>query len=232
MLTEKIKCTVCGKEYTKNGIGTHIWRSHGAGIGFTANNAGYEIGTRQAWNKGLSVSSDDRVKQNADAISRTFQKQINDGSYIPRRKGVAARKELSLRQSLRNTGGRSKWFDIDGVFVQGTWERDCVLKFNEVGIKWEKIKLSNTVRYTMSGKIKSYTPDIFLPEFDITLEIKGYWWGNVKEKMKCVLSEHDYLGDKIHFVFKDDFKKIIASSSRSEVIDSIQSLTSLRNYFS
>lgn len=28
---KKIKCEICGKEYSKKGIGTHIWRAHGDG---------------------------------------------------------------------------------------------------------------------------------------------------------------------------------------------------------
>lgn len=227
---QKYRCPHCNMEYSKKGIATHIWRMHGEGKYFTKNNDGFKTG-RKSWNKGLSSLNDDRVKQNANSVSKTIQRQIMDGTYVPRIMGPEARKQLSLRQSLCNSGGKSKWFDVGGVSVQGTWERDCALKFNEFEIKWEKVKLSNTVRYVMSGKTKSYTPDIFLPELGITLEIKGYWWGNDKEKMKCVLTEHDYLGDKIYFVFEDDFKKIISSTTRSQVIENIQSLTSLRNYF-
>mgnify|MGYP006211505003 CR=1 FL=1 len=34
----KIKCPHCEKEYSVKGLGTHIWRSHGKGINFIANN--------------------------------------------------------------------------------------------------------------------------------------------------------------------------------------------------
>jgi len=67
--TSKYVCPYCDKEYTKNGIGTHIWRMHGDGIGWTGNNDGYKKGTRKAWNKDLTKETDERVLKNAQSHS-------------------------------------------------------------------------------------------------------------------------------------------------------------------
>ena len=83
----------------------------------------------------------------------------------------------------------------------------------------------------MNESIKSYTPDIFLPEFGLTLEIKGYWWGNDEEKMKCVLESNSHLGDKIYFVFENEFNKIKRAESKSELISIIGDLKSLKSYY-
>ena len=32
----------------------------------------------------------------------------------------------------------------------------------------------------------TYTPDLYLPEFDIWIEIKGWWWGNSRKKFNFV----------------------------------------------
>jgi hypothetical protein len=87
------------------------------------------------------------------------------------------------------------------------------------------------IRYSINERQTTYTPDIYLPEFDITLEIKGYWWGNDEEKMKCVLESNSHLGDKIYFVFENEFNKIKKAKSKSELNVIINNLTSLRNYF-
>ena len=228
----KYKCPHCNIEYSKNGLPTHIWRMHGDGQNHNPNlGYKYENG-REAWNKGLTKETDKRVKKNAIAVSKTFQKQIKNGTYTAMgTMSLEARQRLSERQSINNSGGRSKWFEIDGVYVQGTWERDCVLKFNELGIEWKKVKKEGIIKYSMNESIKSYTPDIFLPEFGLTLEIKGYWWGNDEEKMKCVLESNSHLGDKIYFVFENEFNKIKRAESKSELITIIGDLKSLKSYY-
>jgi len=62
-------------------------------------------------------------------------------------------------------------------------------------IKWHKPnKKSEVIRYLNSdGKIKSYSPDLFLEDFNLFLEIKGYWWGNDKRKMELVFEQHPNL---------------------------------------
>lgn len=57
----KIKCELCDKEYSKKGMGTHVWRTHGEGKTFNSNNIGYLIGTKIAWNKGKTKDTDDTV---------------------------------------------------------------------------------------------------------------------------------------------------------------------------
>lgn len=59
----------------------------------------------------------------------------------------------------------------------------------------------------MNGKVKSYAPDFYLPSYDIYLEVKGYWRGNDKEKMKCVIEQHS--DKKIIIIEKQEFNKIL-----------------------
>ena len=122
--------------------------------------------------------------------------------------GEAARRAVSKRQSLNNSGGRCKWFEVAGQKVQGTWERDMALKFEEDGVNWYKPKLNRDVlRYTLDDKEKSYTPDFYLPDEDLYIEVKGHWWGNDKNKMKAVLEQHQ--DKRIVIVEKDDFYKFL-----------------------
>ena len=52
-MEDRVTCQYCGKEYSKKGIGTHIWRNHGSGINHDPNK-NYKKGTRTGWNKGLN----------------------------------------------------------------------------------------------------------------------------------------------------------------------------------
>lgn len=61
-----VKCEICGKEYSRKGIGTHIWRSHGEGKNHDPNK-GYKE-SREIWNKGLSKETNDSVKSQSNKI--------------------------------------------------------------------------------------------------------------------------------------------------------------------
>lgn len=140
------------------------------------------------WNKGLTGTSTGRAS--------TPEKEID------------RRRKISEKLSINNKGGRSKWYEVSGQKVQGTWERNVALKLEELNIKWEKLKTNkDTLEYVMDCKIRHYTPDFYLPEHDIFLEIKGHWWGNDREKMDIVLKTHP--NKKIIIVEKEQYKRLL-----------------------
>lgn len=71
------KCPHCGKEYSKNGISTHIWRKHtNEGIEFTKNhdpNIGFKNGTRKSRNKGLTKETDESINRACETKKRKFK---------------------------------------------------------------------------------------------------------------------------------------------------------------
>lgn len=123
---------------------------------------------------------------------REARMKLNEKGWKPTPMGPEARQALSERQSLNNSGGRCKWFEVGAQKVQGTWERDAGLKLTELGVEWRKCAgKADIIQYTLDGKIKRYTPDFYLPAYDIYLEFKGYWWGDDKRKMEVVLATTD-----------------------------------------
>lgn len=73
--TNKYICPHCGKEYTKYGIGNHIWRKHTEDGQKFDPNEGYQNGTRKVWNKGLTKETDERVRK----CGETFHKRFKSG---------------------------------------------------------------------------------------------------------------------------------------------------------
>lgn len=130
------------------------------------------------------------------------------GTFRGKKHSAESRRKIGEKLSINNKGGRAKWYDVAGQRVQGTWERDIALKLEEMKIKWIKLKTNrDTLKYVMDGKIRSYTPDFYLEDYNLYLEIKGFWWGNDKEKMRIVLETHK---DKnIFIVEKEQFNKIM-----------------------
>lgn len=118
-------------------------------------------------------------------------------------------RKISEKLSINNKGGRSKWYTVAGQNVQGTWERDIATKFELLNIRWIKLKTNkDTLKYEMNGKIRSYTPDFYLPDYDMYVEVKGFWWGDDKEKMKIVFQT--YPDKSIVVVEKEEYEEIIA----------------------
>jgi hypothetical protein len=160
---------------------------------------GRRIGT-VAWNKGKS-------QRDYPNLSRPKQKGKLFGSALTGHTEETKRK-ISEKLSINNKGGRSKWYVVSGQKVQGTWERDIAIKLDELGVKWKKLKTNHDIlKYIMGEKEKSYTPDFYLPDFDVFLEIKGYWWGRDREKMDIVLKT--YPEKNIVIVEKEQYKKIL-----------------------
>jgi ribosome-associated protein YbcJ (S4-like RNA binding protein) len=193
----KTQCEQCGKEISNNNIERH-YKIHTKPI-IIKNKRGGQIG-RCAWNKGLTKETDNRVLKNAESVSKTFQKQIDEGTFVVSKMGFVARQKLSEKQSLCNSGGRAKWFMVAGKSVQGTYEKQFAEKLEEEQIVWEKVKTNNHVfKYKHDEKIRSYAPDFFLPEFDLYIEIKGLWWGDDENKMKTIREQH--LDKKLVVIF-------------------------------
>lgn len=130
------------------------------------------------------------------------------GTFTGKKHTDESKRKISEKLSINNKGGRSKWYVVAGQKVQGTWERDIATKFEHLGIRWLKLKTNkDTLKYEMNGKIRSYTPDFYLLDYDILVEVKGFWWGDDKEKMRIVLETHP---DKnIVIVEKDEYKEIM-----------------------
>jgi len=103
----KYSCPYCDKEYTKNGLGTHIWRAHGDGVNFTANTVKHKNGTAKLWNKGLTKETDDRIKK---AVEK-YKSNIKNGIIKPWNKGVPTTKEhkeaISTGMKLAHKEGRA-----------------------------------------------------------------------------------------------------------------------------
>lgn len=142
--------------------------------------------------------------------------KIRFAKYGPNRMGSEARERLSKEQSVHNRGGKCKWFYVSGQAVQGTWERNLAQKLDEIGVRWTKLHTGKQWPYVIEGVVKHYTPDFHLPEQDVYLELKGYWWGNDREKMKAVFQQHT---DKQLFVVeKNAYQRLLSCKTKDELL--------------
>jgi hypothetical protein len=217
----KIPCEDCGKLFSPNGLGSHKWRTHGAGKGHQPTPKG-----TPAWNKGRTKISDSRVAANGRSISVIHKQRVTEGTYTPPPRSPKQReaqyRNLSLRMSRNNPGGRCKWYSVAGVKVQGTWERDLALKMCELGVSWQKrIKGAHcSWHYTDDkGKRRWYSPDFYLPALGIQIEVKGFWWGDDRRKMDLVLEQNP--AARICIVENDLFQTLLKSDSKQHFLGQV-----------
>jgi len=126
------------------------------------------------------------------------------GEFFKSEKGYATIKNRLVKiQAKYGTTCLSNVSDIKrgyrediNIAVRSSWEANVLRLFNYQKIKWEyepKTFFYNGVR---KGAI-SYTPDIYLPEQDIWIEIKGYLRPQDKSKIR-----------KMKEFFPEEFKKL------------------------
>lgn len=205
------KCPYCSKNFSKMGIITHILRIHIKPELFENSK---NKTPRIAWNKGLTKETDNRVKKGGE----TFKNKLKNGEIKSTWKGKKHTKETKIKigqkLSKNNNGGRCKWFKYtkkDGIEInlQGTWEVRFAKVLDILDKNWIKIGIGtkgHSYIWKDDNNIEHYyTPDFFSPKLNKYFEVKGYWWGDDKNKMKKVIEQNKNI--KIEIIRK---KELIA----------------------
>lgn len=180
---DKYICPVCNKEFSKMGIGTHIWRKHcESSKNYISHcNDGYKNGTRVGWNKGKTKETDSRIA--AQCI--TYRQNHVLGKH---KKAIAKNKEswkknisTSINKFIQNNPdiyigiykrGFVKIYTYNGIKLQGTYELKFAIWCDKNSIKWQRNRQG--FEYFYLNKIHKYFPDFYLPELDEYVEVKGY----------------------------------------------------------
>lgn len=158
------KCPYCEKEYSKNGISTHIWRSHKEGRDFKPVKKGSvpwnkgNKGAQKAWNKGIKmeVSTWDRMteeqkKEHRERARKNIQKRYKEG-WDPK-------------------AGRAPKYKYKDFTVDGSWEFEFCKWADRNNIQFERNQ--DRFDYKFEGIIRKYKPDFKLSN-DLYVEVKGY----------------------------------------------------------
>lgn len=177
-------CGLCERSFnSRQATTSHIHRTHdNPGVCYGGLTKG-----KTAWNKGLSKTNDIRVQKYSSTLSQKLKGK-------PGKPHTAeSKRKISLKMSAHNKGGRCQWYEVAGQKVQGTWEKNIAEKLESFGVLWEKLKCNkHTLKYFLDGKERNYTPDFYLKDYDVYLEVKGHWWGDDREKMKAVSFAHPH----------------------------------------
>ncbi len=83
---------------------------------------------------------------------------------------------------------QSKYKRKDGsvVIMDSTWETVMAMRLDELNVKWERDENMKLEYRSKTGRKRNYIPDFYLPDYDVYIEVKGYWTDAAKYKMKDV----------------------------------------------
>jgi hypothetical protein len=120
-------------------------------------------------------------------------------SNIGRKHSVKTKEKLSKRRSaiLEEIGGGGfthiKYYETCNVLneiykVRGLWELNTAMWLTQQSILWKrKIYISYIDE---QGVTRTYTPDFYLPKYNVYIEVKGYFSEKDKNKLEKVVSQN------------------------------------------
>lgn len=113
--------------------------------------------------------------EHREAVRASVEKRVADGTW-----------HLSF--------SHARTHEYKGIKFHGTWEVEFAKFLDRNGVKWERCKES--FPYEFEGKVHRYTPDFYVPESDVYIEIKGYRtpkddakWGCFPKKLLILRGE-------------------------------------------
>lgn len=156
----------------------------------------YDTGTRLPYRLGKHTNGWENMTDDARISAhkksrKTLKHRIDSGEIVYRGKPhTTATKDLLSKRRIEflkcNPHQNISWYNVTGIKVQGTWERDFAIRLNELSIKWTRKTL-------MFNGHRRYTPDFYLPDYNVYVEIKGFERDRDIYKMLLVLECNDIM---------------------------------------
>ena len=192
-------CPICGKVFCEKGIATHIWRIHGFG---KTHRTGVGIKGKPNARKGWTKETHPEIIEQNKKVQETMKKKKESGwRYVPHFSKDWLEK-TAIRMAQHNPGGKCKWFEVNGIKVQGTYEKHFAEELCKKNILWIRPKETFSYIDYYTKKKRKYCPDFYIPSLDMYIELKGYWWGTDKEKMKSVYNNNPHLRGKLRILYQ------------------------------
>lgn len=167
-----MKCIYCTKEFTNAGGRG----SHQKYCDLNPNKSIRPInrGARKnkgntAWNKGLTKESDERVAHSKE--TKNVLKEI--AAHRNFSHSEESKQHLSRLAKERGLGGvtQSRWIKYKGKTLGSTYELQLAESLDAHNIKWDTCDRFKYIDPT--GKTRTYTPDLYLIDYDIYVDPKN-----------------------------------------------------------
>lgn len=126
------------------------------------------------WNKGLTKETDERVAKHSQYLKEYYL--THNSSFKGKHHSEKSKQKLSkiaLENNYQDHFGSHKSYNYKGIKFISSYEVKVAESLDLNGIKWIKPK-SGIFKYKdFKGKLHSYTPDFYLPEYNVYLDPKN-----------------------------------------------------------
>lgn len=139
-----------------------------------------ETKRKMNWNKGLTKHDHPSIVKYSDTLSKKMTGQ-------PGKKHTKESKEkMSLRriEFLENNSKWCNWYEVGGIKVQGLLEKNFAEFLLSKNLSFKRERL-------IYQDYRRYTPDFYIPELNLYIEVKGFLFEKDKAKLSAVLLEHN-----------------------------------------
>lgn len=113
-----------------------------------------------------------------------------------------AKKHLRQKAKSKKKDGRRFWSEKLQMPFRSNWEIELAELLTDLGIKWEY----EPQRFYFRGEGESYLPDIFLPEYNVWVEVKG--WMDKRSLRRVKLFKKYYGSETGFFLYEKEERKI------------------------
>lgn len=161
-------CQYCGKECKNiNSLRQHECRCPKNPNRINTLIKGFnQVGTCKTWNKGLTKQTDNRVAESATKISMSQKGK-------PGRKHTDEEKQKLRESALKHQLGgfnMRRGIYYNGIKLDSSYEVMVAESLDNNNILWER---PTRFEYHMDNILHYYTPDFYLPDYDIYLDPKN-----------------------------------------------------------
>lgn len=120
------------------------------------------------WNKGLTKESDSRVEKYGVSISKSTKGRPGRPQSTETKQKL---REVAMKNGLGGFNMRNKGVLYKNVKLDSTFELAVAKELDAHDIKWERCPRFSYV--DLNGITHTYTPDFYLPDFDVYLDPKN-----------------------------------------------------------
>lgn len=207
----EVACQYCGKLCKLYGVRNHekYCKENPNRIADKRDTSKFNNGTYVAWNKGLTKDIDERVRKGAATYKSRNHKVWCQGLTKDTDERIAkmsAKTSDTINSKVEDgtwhsSLGKVYHYDCNGYSMHGSWELALAEYLNSKNIKW--IRPKDKFRYYFEDAWHWYHPDIYLVDYDLYIEVKGYITD--KDFAKWDQFPKD---KKLDIYFGDDFSKL------------------------
>lgn len=206
-----LDCQFCGRAFsTRNGLCNHerqCKKNPDMQVIDRSSIPGFNEKGRAAWNKGLTKDTDERVRKIGEILHSKYASGELVGSFTGRSHTAETKQKLSQIAIANGYGGHPhrRYIEYKGVLLDSGLELLLAQKLDSLDIEWQRC---SRFPYTdLCGKKHHYTPDFYLPEYDVYLDPKNDFLIN---NVNPALGYKDL--DKIRWVMEQNNIKVIILS--------------------